>query len=108
MERIRLSATEKTILRLLSRHGEESLDTISPCQVYRALCSLESKDMIHVAWIEGCDYEAVQITRNGKAYLIENPGLHNPIDWAKVGAIAAVGTLLVGIAALFVACTKIL
>lgn len=107
MGRIMLTKTEKKCLLLLNVHGAESLDTIARSQVCRALRSLESKDMVKVAWVEGGDYEAVQLTRNGKAYLIENPKLRNPIDWNKVGAIAAIIAALAAIAALFIACIRL-
>lgn len=106
MERIKLSKTEKKCLRLLYRHGAESLDTIARSQACRALRSLENKDMVNVAWIEGGDYEAVRISRNGKSYLIENPRLYNPINWAKIGAIAATIAAFVGIAAIFISCVR--
>lgn len=107
MERIRLSQTEKKCLLLLNRHGFESLDTIARSQVCRALRSLENKGMVNVAWIEGGDYEAVKLSLNGRSYLIENPKLRNPIDWNKVGAIAAIVTALAAIAALLIACTRL-
>lgn len=107
MERIRLSATEKNVLRLLNQHGNKSLDTIAHSQVYRALNSLEQKNLIKIAWLEGGDYEAIEISRNGKSYLIENPKLRNPIDWSKTGAIAGIIAALASIIVLFVACTKI-
>lgn len=107
MERIKLSQTEKKCLRLLNEHGSDALDTIARSQVCRALRSLESKDMVNVAWVEGGDYEAVKLSHNGRSYLIENPNLRNPIDWAKVGAIAAIIAALAAIAALFITCTRL-
>lgn len=108
MELIKLSKTEKKCLKLLYKHGHESLDTIARSQVCRALRSLEQKDLVKVAWLEGGNFEAVSITCNGNAYLIENPKLHNPINWDKLGAIAAAIAAVAGIAALFIACSKIL
>ncbi len=107
MERIKLSKAEKKVLGLISKHGVQSLDTIPRSQVRRALRSLEEKHLIRAAWIEGGDYEAVRLTRNGKDYLIENPKLRNPIDWKWiiVTGLATIGSLT-GIAALFVVCSK--
>lgn len=107
MERIKLSKTEKKCLKLLYKHNTDALDTIAHSQVCRALRSLQDKDLFIVAWIEGGDYEAIQLTRNGKAYLIENPTLRNPIDWTKAGAIAAIIAALAAIAALFFTCTRL-
>lgn len=106
MGRIKLSKTEKKCLLLLNGHGADALDTIARSLVCRALRSLERKDMVKVAWVEGGDYEAVRLSRSGKSYLIENPKLRNPIDWSKVGAIAAIIAALAAIAALFIACTR--
>lgn len=108
MERIRLTQTEKKCLKLLNKHGVESLDTIARSQAYRVLRSLEQKDLVKVAWIEGEDYEAVRLSRSGKSYLIENPKLLNPIDWKWIilTIITAIGAIT-GIVALFIACTRI-
>lgn len=106
MERIRLSKIERKYLILLYKPDSESLDIIARSQVCRALRSLEQKDLVDVAWIEGGYYEAVRLNRNGKAYLIENPKLRNPIDWAKISAIVAIVAAIAGIAALFIACSR--
>lgn len=106
MERIRLSQTEKKCLRLLNEHGSDTLDTIARSQVCRALRSLESKDMVNVAWAEGGDYEAVKLSRNGRSYLIENPKLRNPIDWKWIILTAITGAIT-GTIALFIACTRL-
>ena len=104
MERIKLIKEEKKVLRLLSKHGVQSLDTIPRSQVRRALRSLEEKHLIRAAWMEGGDYEAVRLTRNGSDYLVENPSLINPIDWKWwIGTAIGVATLTVAIIALCIA-----
>lgn len=107
MQRIKLNKTEKKCMNLLNKHGAEALDTLPRSQSRRALRSLEEKNLVRVAWIEGEDYEGVRMTRNGKDYLIENPKLRNPIDWKwLIGTAIGVATLIVAIATFFIACTR--
>mgnify|MGYP007112671189 CR=1 FL=1 len=73
MERIKLTKTEKQVLRAL-RDGTE-LPVGSRLAVY----SLEDKDMIRVAWVEGKYFEAVELTPYGRCYLRKNPKLRNPL-----------------------------
>lgn len=73
MERIRLTKTEKQVLRAL-RDGTE-LPVGSRFAVY----TLEDKDMIRVAWDEGKYFEAVELTPYGRCYLRKNPKLRNPL-----------------------------
>ena len=102
MEKIELSKGEKKVLRLLNKHGQESLDTMARSLLRRVLRSLESKGLTKVAWVEGGDFEAVRLTRQGRDYLIENPRLRNPRDWkwiltlgvALIGALGSVATLI--------------
>lgn len=108
MERIKLSKDEKKVLRLLNKHDSEALDIIARSQVRRALRSLEKQNLVRVAWIEGGDYEAVCLTRDGKDYMIENPKLKNPVNWSWViGTAIGVATLAVSILALCIACSKL-
>lgn len=107
MERTKLNKDDKKILRLLEKYGQDALDTMPRSRVRRALRVLESHSLVKVAWLEGGDYEAVMLTRDGWDLLIENPRLHNPIDWkwiitTIIAAIAAVGT----IAVIFISCVK--
>lgn len=109
MEYIRLSKDERQILKLLSKHGQRSLDTMPRSRTRRALRSLESRYFVRVAWIEGGDFEAVALTGDARDYLIENPRLRNPIDWrwvltAVTAVVAALGALA-GFIALFISCT---
>lgn len=89
------------MLSLLDKHGGDDLDTMPRSIVRRALHSLESQSLVSVAWVEGGDYEAVRLTRDGKDYLIKNPKLKNPIDWKWiVGTTIGITTLAVTIIAL--------
>jgi len=106
MERIRLSKNEKEVLRLVSL-GDICPDTY-PKHTF-ALCvrSLERKGLVKGAFIEGGDVEGARLTRNGRDYLIENPGLRNPIDWKWwIGTSIGVATFIVVLIALLIACSK--
>lgn len=108
MKRIRLTKEEKKTLSLLYKHGGDALDTMPRSIVRRALRSLESQSLVSVAWVEGGDYEAVRLTRDGKDYLIDNPKLKNPIDWKwVVGTAMGIATLAVAVLALCIACSKL-
>lgn len=103
-----LSKNEKKVLLLLNKHGGDALDTMPRSVVRRALRSLESQALVQVAWIEGGDYEAVRLTRDGKDYLIENPKLRNPINWKWViGILISAATLIATIVLGCIACSKL-
>ena len=99
MERIRLSKEEKQVLRLLS-NGMGCPDTY-PFHIFAACVdSLERKGLAKGAWAEGHKLVNACITGRGKAYLLANPSLRNPVDWKWV-----ITTAIVAVAVLFVACT---
>lgn len=75
--------------------------------VRRVLRNLESHSLVRVAWVEGGDFEAVRLTRDGKDYLIENPKLLNPINWNKIAAIGAIIAAIAAVVGLFISCTLI-
>lgn len=108
MGEIKLSKDEKKVLRLLNTHDSEALDIIARSQVRRALRSLEKQHFVRVTWIEGGDYEAVCLTRDGKDYLIENPKLRNPVNWKWViGISISAATLIATIVLGCIACSKL-
>lgn len=107
MGEIKLSKDEKKVLRLLNTYDSEALDIIARSQVRRALRSHEKQHFVRVAWIEGGDYEAVCLTRDGKDYLIENPKLRNPVNWHWIiGVAIGIASLAVSILILCIACSK--
>ena len=103
MERIKLSTYEKQVLRKLRDGHSELLNEFD----IPSVCTLEDKGLVRAAHIEGGGIEAVMLTQKGKAYLHYYPKLNNPIDWAKVGAIAAILTVLISFVALFIACQSL-
>lgn len=66
---------------------------------------LKEKGFVHPLYVEGHQLEDLRLTDKGKAYMEQYPSLRNPISKETVSLIIALLSLLVGIAALFVACT---
>ena len=97
VERIRLTKTQRRVIRLLSRYDSSALDTLPRSDVRRALRSLDDMGLTKTAWIEGGDFEVVRLTISGRDYMIENPKLRNPVNrqWVITTAIATVAALLV-------------
>lgn len=108
MGKIELTKDEKKVMRLLYKHGQDSLDTMPRSIVRRSLRRLESISFVRVAWVEGGDFEAVMLTRDGKDYLIENPRLINPVNWTKIAAIGAIVAAIAAVIGLFISCSLIL
>ena len=69
--------------------------------------SLERKGLVKGAYESGGNVIAARLTKEGGCYLAEYPELKNPINWAALGAIIALITLIVMIIGLFIACSKI-
>jgi hypothetical protein len=76
-------------------------DTYSDC-----VSELEGKGLVHAMWAEGHRVVDARPTSKGRSYVHSNPTMRNPINWAMVGAVAAVVTAVIGIIAIFVACAK--
>lgn len=102
MQRIKLTKSEKQVLRHLSAHGYKALRDFSQCEVDYALETLERKGLVRNGRVEGGDIECSKITQLGLSYIRLIPKLTNPIDWSGIIAIA---TLIVAILALFTGCT---
>lgn len=106
MERIKLSKNEKRLLRNIGAGLDYWPDNISDQQISHSLASLENKGLILVAWSSGMYPVASELTDFGRVYLDSNPYLFNPVDWVKIGALAAIISALAMIAGLFIACSK--
>lgn len=104
MERIVLNKNEKKVLRMLSNGQDNLLNEYDIPDV----CSLEVKGLVQAAHIEGGGIEAVKLTRMGRGYIHSNPKLHNPINWSKIAAIAAILSVLISFVALFVSCQTLI
>lgn len=108
MERIKLAKEEKEALRIL--HEGKINMTTDPQRIGSlsyGFEALERLGLARCAWTEGHAIEDVAITSKGRRYVDHNPKLHNPIDWEKVAAIAAIISVIVAVIALFIACSLI-
>ena len=104
MERIRLSKSEKSILRELRRGNDNVPNGMDNFSYFDAVVSLTEKRLV----CSKTNYDEVldvQLTPKGYAYMVANPHLLNPVNWAKVAAIAGIITAAATTLALFVACT---
>ena len=107
MQKIQLTRNEKQLLRNINANLDYWPEGMSDQLISHSLASLESKGMVVVAWTSGMIPVATELTDYGKAYLDCNPHLQNPIDWVKIGAIAAVISAIGVILGIFVACVKL-
>lgn len=108
MERIKLAKEEKEALRIL--HEGKINMTTDPQRIGSlsyGFEALERLGLARCAWSEGHAIEDVAITSKGRRYVDHNPKLHNPIDWEKVAAIAAIISVIIAALALFIACSLI-
>lgn len=108
MERIRLTKEEKEAFRILY---DGKINTTTDLQRIGSLSyefeALERLGFARCAWSEGHAIEDVAITSKVHRYVDHNPKLHNPIDWEKVAAIAAIISVIVAVIALFIVCSAI-
>lgn len=108
MKRILLTCAEKEALRNIALDCSYYPDGMSEARFSACVSELERLGLVHAAWASGHEVVAVELTDFGRTYLQENPHLSNPVDWAKVGAIAAVIGAVVAFIALFVACQTLI
>lgn len=107
MKDIRLTKAEKKALRQLSLGYAYAPDGMSHASWLSALRSLKEQGLAYVAFVEGGDAEACEISDEGTSLLERNPHLRNPVDWGKVGAIAGIVAAVVSICALLLACSLV-
>lgn len=98
-----MSKREKHVLRTLSSKGVEGLSDFDVPAVDR----LVGLGLVRAAFVEGHRLEAADLTTMGKEYIYGNPRLQNPINWAKVSAIAAIVSAVAAVIALLIACSLI-
>lgn len=108
MKRIRLSRNEKRLLRNIALRADYWPDGMSKAALAACAGSLSDAGFIRAAFSSGHELYAAELTHKGAMYLQENPHLHNPTDWSRVAAIAAVVGTIAAIAGLLIACTKLL
>lgn len=102
MERIKLTKTEKQVLRHVEEYGEKQPRDITPTMFQYCLSTLREKGMVEFK----TNYDEVikaRLTIKGVAYIEQNPRLLNPIDWIPdlvlilsiMAAIVSVSCLLI-------------
>lgn len=105
MERIRLTKTEKEVLRLLSLN--DGCPSDYPYHVYASrVQSLELKGLAKGMWATGHVLISARLTSYGETYLTLHPDLRNPVDWRLVSSVTAIVSLIVSVIALFAACAE--
>lgn len=107
MKRIRLSKDEKTALRLLASVGW-CPDTYPFHRFAGGVEGLQSKGFALAAWASGHELVSADLTTKGETYLALNPSLRNPVDWVKVGAIAALITASIAAIGFLVGCNFVI
>jgi len=50
------------------------------------LRSLDRKELVRCAFVEGGGVEDVRLTNAGRDYLADNPKLRNPVNWTLIWA----------------------
>lgn len=107
MEHIRLSKSEKKVLRMVA--NEQGVCPAEyPSHIFNAAVrSLHNAGLVQGSFEEGGGVADSRLTQYGRQYLAENPRLTNPIDWGKAAAIIAAVGVIVSIIALCVACNKL-
>lgn len=98
MEHIRLTRDAKAVMRLLSVDAGRPAN-MSPLRYAAAVEELAAHGLARAARVEGGGVEAARLTRRGLHYYNANPSLRNPVNWAKVGAIAAAASAIASLAA---------
>ncbi len=105
VQRISLSRNEKRLLCNRQAGVDYYPDGMSLEAVLHAALMLERHGLLRVLWVEGHTVVDCRLTNFGKAYMLANPHLRNPIDWRWVVTTAiSIAALLVAIATLLTAC----
>lgn len=108
MERIKLSKTEKKVLRMLDA-GFTDVPSDIPYDKYAlAASSLKKAGLVKCSFLTNGKVCGIRLTKQGKMYLYDNPYLFNPINWSKWAAIAGIVTALIALTALVIGCVAIL
>ena len=103
MERIRLSKSEKEVIRILNTNFANAPGNVVRKGYSHTAHSLQDKGLVRCTYLVNGEVWDIRLTQFGKEYLFENPRLYNPINWNLTLTIAGV---LISIIALFVSCMK--
>lgn len=108
MQRLKLTRNEKRLLRNIAAGVGYRPDGMSDEVVACCASVLECVGLVRVAWSSGHIPMDAMLTDFGKAYIIANPHLRNPVDWKWIIGISLTAiAAATGIIALFTACSLI-
>ncbi|MBR3591141.1 MAG: hypothetical protein IKL43_09090 [Alistipes sp.] len=107
MERIKLSKSEKQVLRMVASGLHQCPDEYPSHTFSAAVRVLKGKELVTAHFREGGGVLDVRTTDYGKQYMAEYPHLRNPINWSVVAAISSIATAIATTLALFVGCSYI-
>lgn len=99
---MRLSKGEKRVLRALHDFGFDALSR--DCNT--TLAALEREGLVRVAWSEGRIAEYAALTDTAKELFLNNPRLHNDVNWSMIAALASGISVIIAIVAMFIACSR--
>lgn len=105
MERIKLTKTEKQVLRMVLA-GQEVCPAEYPAHLFNAAVrALEGYGLVRGAYTEDGGVEAAKATQYARQYIAENPLLRAPLDLKlAISTGIAVISAAAAIVALFAAC----
>ena len=108
MERIKLSKSEKEVLRIVAEFNGSKPSTYPEHTFNAAAYSLQQKGLVKAKFLTTGAVCSIYLTDLGKHYLCENPMLKNPIDWKIItGVIIPLAAIIFSIISLFVSCVAI-
>lgn len=105
MERIKLANKEKEVFRMICGSIDECPPTFPEYKFNGAVKTLERNGLVKAAYLEGGAVDSVRVTSWGLQYMAKNPHLSNPINWAKLSAIASCIAAVAALLALFISCS---
>lgn len=105
MERIRLSKSEKQVLRMIAS-GLHQCPAEYPSHTFnKAVRMLKCKELVNAHSLEGGSIIGARITDYGMQYMAEYPHLLNPINWGVVASISSIVATILTSITLFIACS---
>lgn len=108
MHKIALSKEAKLVLRLLDKEIRQCPANMPQYTFTRGALELRRKGLAYAHQEAGGEVVVARINDEGRAYLVNNPSLRNPIDWRWIISLAVgIATLLISLASLFVACASL-
>lgn len=108
MERIKLSKSEKEVLRIIAEFKGNKPSTYPDHTFNAAAYSLQQKGLVKAKFLTTGAVWNISLTDLGKHYLCENPMLKNPVDWKFIASVVIpLAAVIVSIIALFVSCAAI-